>query len=181
MTRKNQILSLLGSLLFVIAGIFSLATRCSKASETSPSQQASSTVVAVYYQQITDTEDSRFTFYHEEGSDVVTKAVTQSSITYKGLGASSKEQVQEGLEDQVFARYQNIEGVAVSFDYTDTMVTMLVSVDYTVLDFEAFSEIEGNESFKGTTHVSLKQSVEGLKKQGYKEVKDGQFVDATLE
>lgn len=107
--------------------------------------------------------------YKAEG-DKVTEQSTKNELPYEVMGVSNAEEAEALLADTV-AGFEGIEGLTYEMDYQDDVAVEQLTVDYEKADMDEISNLMGS-SFEGDVSegISLKNSVEMLKEQGFEEV-----------
>ncbi|AXQ78423.1 DUF1307 domain-containing protein [Streptococcus chenjunshii] len=159
---KKALYLILGLTLSVLA--FSVLTACgSKKTES------------VSYQKISEVDDSRETLYFKEGSDEMTKQVSVYTVTYQGMEISGKEEAQNLFENDVYSAYKDLDGVDLSFDYTDSEVTMTMVLDYAEVNLSKLADADENPELKKADYLSVEQTSKSLEENGYTKVKGDNF------
>ncbi|MDO4668012.1 MAG: DUF1307 domain-containing protein [Streptococcus sp.] len=126
-----------------------------------------------YYQRISkeDKIDSRITL--EYSGDKLLKNTAENIVYYD---SSSKELIEENLKEYSKS-ISGIKGVVHKIEYKDGYIKEKLSVDYSKTDIKELQEkgliaIQNDQKIK---YISLKETVNDLKKSKYSEVKDGKF------
>ena len=159
---KKALYLILGLTLSVLA--FSVLTACgSKKTES------------VSYQKISEVDDSRETLYFKEGSDEMTKQVSVYTVTYQGMEISGKEEAQNLFENDVYSAYKDLDGVDLSFDYTDSEVTMTMVLDYAEVNLSKLADADENPELKKADYLSVEQTSKSLEENGYTKVNGDNF------
>ncbi len=100
----------------------------------------------------------------------MTEQSTKNELPYEVMGVSNAEEAEALLADTV-AGFEGIEGLTYEMDYQDDVAVEQLTVDYEKADMDEISNLMGS-SFEGDVSegISLKNSVEMLKEQGFEEV-----------
>ncbi|MEX2804840.1 DUF1307 domain-containing protein [Streptococcus sp. H31] len=159
---KKRLYLFLGLALSLLA-VFTLTACGSKQTES------------VSYQRISDNDDSRETLYFKEGSDEMIKQVTVYTVTYQGMEVAGKDEAKDLFENDIYRAYKNLDGVDLSFDYSDTKATMTMVLDYAKVDLSQLADADENPDLKQADYLSIKQTEENLKNAGFEKVTDNKF------
>lgn len=170
--RRSPIFRIIGALLTVAFGIFSLMTQCKSDNDAG---KTSSEIETVYLQKIEDTMDNRIIFRHKSGDDHVIYAEEVTTRDFTSSGIEDQEVFEKTLAELFKKEFGGMEGIDYSTEYNGKMVTLTVKFDYNKIDFEKFTQLESQTSLTGTDGVSLSKTIKAYKDDGYVEVKDGKF------
>ncbi|MBJ8325410.1 DUF1307 domain-containing protein [Streptococcus pacificus] len=160
--RKKQII--LG---LIMTAMLAILVACgSKTSKTE----------SVSYQSNQKGVDNRVTYYYEKGTDEVTKQEAVTQMSYDFLAVKNAEEAKKKLESFT-SMYEGIEGITEDVKFEESSLTETVTIDYTKVNFAELSEIPGIDAvnLENSDYISLDQSVQLIKQQGFEEVKDGKF------
>lgn len=109
----------------------------------------------------------------EYKGDEVTKENITLTMKYADLGANTpelKKVAQKSMSDS-FAVIKKAKGVKYEEKSTDAELQIIVDIDYSKADMKELSKAQILQNAKEGDKVSLKETEDALKKEGFKEVK----------